>query len=439
MQVSVETTGNVERRITVGIPKERIEPEIKNRLKTLARKAKLNGFRPGKVPLRVIEQKYGPQVRQEVLGEVVQASFYEAVEQEKLRPVGEPNFDFKSDLKNLEEGVSYTATFEIYPELSTIHIEGLVVEKPVAHVTESDVDTMLYRLRQHRQTWNEVNRAAIEKDRVVLDGVATVNGNPFEDNEFKQLPVILGQNNFILPGLEEGLIGVCAGEDRELDLTFPTEYPNPDLASRIVHIAVHVISVAEPQLPEMDAEFARSLGVEDGNIDTLRVDARNNMERELEYAIKGKVKQQVLDALLKINPLEVPQSLVDEEAQRLLKYRQREVTNPQLTTDMFREEALVRVKLGILVSELVKIHEIQVSAEKVRQLIERIAMTYEEPDRVIKGYYADKQRLKEVESMVLEEQVVEWLLEKAQIIEKETDFYSLLEQNQLSQRQVVNG
>ena len=434
MQVSVETTAALERRMTVGLSKERIEPEIQNRLKSLARRAKIKGFRPGKVPVRVVEQKYGYQVRQEVIGEVVQASFYEAIEQEKLRPVGEPTFAFNTDFKDLEAGLSYTATFEIYPEILTLQADGLPVEKPLATVTEADIDTMLYRLRQQRQTWQEVDRVAQVGDRVIIDFVGTLHGAPFKGNEAQQVSLFLGQKNFILPGLEDQLVGSQANENRELDLTFSSDYTNPELAGQTVHFKIHVHSVAEPQLPEIDAEFAKAFGVEEGNIDTLRRDARTNMERELEYAIRGKIKQQLLEALLQANPVEVPQSLINEEAQRLLKTRQATWQNQALTLDMFKEEALKRVKLGVLVSELVKKQSIQVQPEQVRQLIERIAFAYENPEEVVSSYYKDKQRLKEIESMVLEDQVVDWLLSKAQLTEKPTDFYTLMEQSSARSR-----
>lgn len=431
MQISVETTSNVERRITVGVPKERIEPEIQNRLKSLARKAKINGFRPGKVPLKVVEQKYGLQVRQEVIGEIVQTSFYEAVEQENLRPAGEPSFDFNTDIRNLEQGLSYTATFEIYPEISSIEVDNLVVEKWVAQVTEEDIDTMVYRLRQQRQTWHEVERPATEGDRVVIDFTGTIQGEPFEGNEAKQIPLILGQKTPILPGLEDQLVGVVGGEDREVDLHFPANYINPKLADQTVHLAIHVDTVSEPQLPEIDEDFIKSLGVADGQLETLRQDARHNMERELEYAIKNRTKQQLLHALLKANPIDVPSSLVEEEAQRLLESRQKEGHGQALNVELFKKEALTRVQLGLLVGELVKTHQIQVPPEKVKQLIERIAVAYENPEAVVKGYYSDKRRLKEVESMVLEDEVVEWLLNKAQITEKQSNFYEVMEQQHI--------
>lgn len=429
MQVSVETTVALERRMTVGLSKERLEPEIQSRLKSLAQKAKVKGFRPGKVPVRIVEQKYGQQVRQEVIGELVQASFYEAVAQEQLRPVGEPTFAFNTDLHNLEEGLSYTATFEIYPEVLNLQTDGFLVEQPLATITEADIDTMLYRLRQQRQTWQAVDRVAQIGDRVIIDFLGTLNGEPFKGNEARQVSLFLGQKNSVVPGLEDLLIGSNTNEDREVDLTFPADYANLEIAGQTVHFTLHVHTVAEPQLPEIDAEFAKTFGVEDGSIDTLRHDARINMERELEYAIKNHIKQQLLDALLQANPLEVPQLLVNKETQRLLKTQPTAWQNQTATPDQFQAEALKRVKLGVLISELVKQHRIQVQPEQVRQLIEKIAFAYENPEEVINSYYKDQQRLKEVESMVLEDQIMAWLLARAQLREKPTDFYTLMEQN----------
>jgi len=424
MQVSVETTSAVERRMTIGVPKERLAPKIQNRLKSLARQTKVSGFRPGKVPFRLIEEKYGKKVREEILGEILQDSFIEAVTQEKLRPIGVPSYDLNSEIKNLEQGLSYTATFEVYPEIPTLHVEGLAIEMLVSEITESDIETMLLRLRQQRQTWNEVERPAQESDRIILDFFGTKDGKAFKGNEFKQVPLILDKNNVVIPGLDDKLLGVTAGSDREGDLTFPEDHTNSEIAGQTVHFVVHVHSVAEPQLPEINAEFAQSFGVEDGNIDTFRRDARHNMERELEYAVKEKLKQEVLNALLEANSLEVPPSLVEEEAQRLYKTRLKEWQSPNLSAEMFKDEAVTRVKIGLLIGELIREYKIYAPNDKVRQMVERIAFAYEDPETVVKEYYADSDRLKEVESIVLENEVVDWLLERAQITEKQTDFYN---------------
>jgi len=429
MQMSVEMTGAVERRMTIGLSKEFMAPKVKSRLKTMAHKTKVNGFRPGKVPIRVIEQKYGQKVRQEVLEEVLYTSFSDALTQENLVSdlVGKPIFDFNSDIKNLEQGLSYTATFEIRPQITTLHVDGLAIEKPAVEITEADVDTMLYRLRQQRQTWTEVDdRTATNGDRIIIDFVGTINGLPFKGHEIKQASLTLGQNDFILPGFEEQLRDVKTGDEREFDLAFPKDHSNTEIAGQTVHFVVNVSKVTTGYLPEIDAEFVKSFGVPDGNLETLRIETRQNMERELKYVTDIKLKQQVLGAFLKENPIEVPPSLVEQEAQQLLKNRQQEFKNQNLTTDIFKDEAQNRVKLGFLIGELVKIHELKVEQEQVRQMVERIAYTYKDPEAVIEEYYADEQRLKEVESIVLENQVVSWLLERAKITEKLMDFYTLV-------------
>jgi trigger factor len=431
MQVSVETTSAVERRMTIGIPSEDVEPKIQSRLKSMARKTKVNGFRPGKVPVRVIEQKYGNGVRQEVLGEILQSSFSDALAQENLNLVGEPIFDLNSDIKNIEQGLSYTVTFEVYPEITTLHVDGLTIEKPVTEITDADVDTMLHRLRQQRQTFVPVDQTATLGDRVIFDFVATINGLPFKGNEVKEASLVLGKNDFFIPHFEEKLEGVKTGDSREFDLSFPDNYSNTEMAGQTVHFLVHLLAVKTIQLPEMDADFVKSFGVPNGRLETLRTETRHNMERELEYVTEIKVKQQILEALLKANPLSVPSSLVEQETQQLLKTRQREFQNTNLQADLFKDEALNRVKLGFLIGELVLRHKFQVQPDQVRQMVERIALAYEDPESVVNEYYADEQRIKEVESIVLENKIVAWLLERAQITFVSTDFYSqVMGQNQ---------
>jgi len=438
MQVSVETTSAVERRMTIGIPSEDVEPKIQSRLKSMARKTKVNGFRPGKVPVRVIEQKYGNGVRQEVLGEILQSSFSDALAQENLNLVGEPIFDLNSEIKNIEQGLSYTVTFEVYPEITTLHVDGLTIEKLVTEITEADVETMLHRLRQQRQTFVPIEQTATIGDRVIFDFVATIKGLPFKDNDVKEASLVLGKNDFFIPGFEEKLEGVKTGDSREFDLIFLDNYSNTEMAGQTVHFMVHVSVVKTIQLPEMDAEFVKSFGVPNGRLETLRTETRHNMERELEYVTEIKVKQQILEALLKANPLSVPSSLVEQETQQLLKTRQREFQNTNLQADLFKDEARNRVKLGFLIGELVLRHQFQVQPDQVRQMVERIALAYEYPESVVNEYYADEQRLKEVESIVLENKIVAWLLERAQITFVSTDFYSIVMGQNQTIGQVAN-
>jgi len=434
MQVSVEAISTLGRKMSVEVPRAQIEQEIQKRLNSLTRTAKINGFRPGKVPLRVIQQKYGAQVRQEVIGELVQSSFYEAVEQEKLHPAGQPSIDFTGDITSTANDLAYIADFEVYPELNELTLDKLSIEKITADIADSDIDGMLDKLREQRKVWNDIDAAAEDGHRIVIDFVGTVDGEAFEGNEVKQLPLILGRKNFILPGLEEGLLGAKAGEDRELDLDFPEDYKNEQLAGKTVHFKVHVESVASSELPEIDDEFTKSLGVEDGTVESLRKDISENMARELEFAIKAQLKQRVLKALLEANPVEVPEVLVSNETNRLAanmkaNYENQGIEDFQPNPDEFKTQAEDRVKLGLLIAEIIKINELTVDPEKVREMIESVASTYEEPDAIIQWYYAEKQRLQEVESVVLEEQVVNWLLERADVSEKQLSFDEVMQKD----------
>jgi trigger factor len=418
--------------MTIGIPKEGIVSKIQDRFKSLARSRKLNGFRPGKIPMRLLEQRFGQQVREEVLNETIKTSFSEAIAQEKLHIVGEPNIDLNDDLekdiKKLEEGLSYSATFEIYPEISVKNVDGLSIEKPIVTITESDIDKLLKRLQQQRQTWNDIDdQAAREGDRVTIDFIADINGKTFDGSEIKQVPVILGQKSFISAEFEEKLLGAVKGEQREFDLNFPEDYKSPKLAGQTVHFTVQVAQISEAQIPEIDAEFIKSFGIEDGKIESLRIAARQNMENELKSAIEAKLKQDIFDAVLKANPIEeVPESLVEEETQRILKMRQQEWQNHDLRAEMFQNEATKRVRIGLLVAELVKEHKIEADHNKVQQLIETITSNYKESEAAVKEYYADKEHLREVESVVVEDKLVAWLLDRAQITEKKTDYFSII-------------
>ncbi|MEK7990119.1 MAG: trigger factor [Thiotrichaceae bacterium] len=432
MQVSIEETSALARRMTVGIPKERIQEEVKTRLKKLARTTKLNGFRPGKVPLRVVEQRFGDQIKQEVVGEVVQQSFYEAVEQESLQLAGDPQIDLDSDIQNLDEGLSYIAEFEVIPSFSEIVIDGLAVEKQVAEVQDSDVDNMVEKLREQRRIWEAVEDGAAEGCRVTIDAAVSVDGNEIEEAGLNGFQFILGSSGIIIEGFEAAITGAKADEAVEIDLKYPDEYDAiPELQGKDAHFSIHVNTVEQGQLPEIDEDFAKALGVETGEIDSLRQDVRENMSRELSYTLKTKAKQQTLDALLEANPSDVPENLIKGEAQRMAENFQREMQGHgsaagQVDSSHFNEQAEKRVKLGLLMGELVRQNDMQPNANKVREMLERIASAYEEPETVIDWYYSDAKRLADVESMVLEEQVVDWLLEKADISEMESTFEAIM-------------
>ncbi len=439
MQVSIEQTSSLERRMTVGVPKERIQQEIQTRLQSLARTAKLNGFRPGKVPFRVVQQKYGRQVHLEVLDEVVSSSLQEAFEQENIKPAGRPSIDFNTDLSklNADEDLSFTAAFEVYPELTALKSEGLSITKPVAEVTDADVDNMLQKLREQRRNWTTVERAATETDQVTIDFVGTIDGNAFDNNSINDMPLELQHADSVLAGLKDGLLGISAGEERNLSLVFPEQHQNPELAGKAVDCHITAKAVAEATLPELDDEFAKSLGVENGSLDELRQDVRENMGRELSYALKSKIKKRTLDALIEANPIELPKSLVENEVEHLIsnmkqqyQYQGQEAADIDAQDPELQSSAQRRVHMGLLLSELIKTNEIRPSAEKVREMIETIASTYEQPEAVVNYYYSDRQRLAEIEAVVLEEEVVEWLLGRADVTEENFDFETVMRQQE---------
>lgn len=433
MQVSVEATGGLERRMTVQVPEERVEKEVEGRLQRLARTAKLKGFRPGKVPMNVVKSHYGAQVRQEVVGDVIQSSFYEAVVKENLRPAGLPTIEPKS----LEAGKSleYTATFEVMPEVEPASLSGVKLEKVSAEVSDADVDAMLETLRKQRTRWEAVERAAKEGDRVVIDFKGTIDGTEFQGNEGKQVPVVIGAKRMIT-GFEEGLVGAKTNDSLTLDLKFPEEYGYKEVAGKPVQFAVTVHRVEEPHLPELDDEFAKSFAITEGGVEALRKEVRQNMERELEQAVTGRVKQAVMDKLLELNAIDLPKALIKQEAEQLAAQMRQNMHIPagksgvNLDSAMFEDQARRRVSLGLVLSEIIKRNELKADAAKVREQVEKVAATYERPQDVINWYYADRNRLAEVESLVLENQVVEWALGQADVSETKSSFNELMNRGQ---------
>ncbi len=427
MQVSVEPVEGLQRRMSVELPAEEIQAEVDQRLRKLARTARLDGFRPGKVPLKVLRQRFGKQVRSEVFGEQVEASFYKAVSQESLRPAGEPSIEPQIDPK--AGRWAYVATFEVLPEIVLKPLGEVTFERPQAEVTESDVDKMLERLRRQRQTWEPVDRPAREGDKVILDFQGTMDGETFEGGSAEGAEVVLGAGRMI-DGFEAGLMGASAGEARSLDLRFPEDYGAAHLAGRDVHFEVQVREVQGPVLPEVDAEFVRDYGVESGDLNDLRAEVRRNMERELKDRIQARVKKQALDALLSAHPLDVPQALVDQEIEALRSQaRQRMGAGSQmeLPAELFTEEARKRVALGLLVAEVVKANGIEVDQALLEERLNSLASSYEDPDEVVAYYRNNREALASVENVVLEDQVVSWILEQGRVIERPMSFDEVTE------------
>jgi trigger factor len=422
----VETTEGLERRLSVEVPADRIDSEVQQRLKKMAGSVRLDGFRPGKVPMKVVQNRFGEQIRHEVIGEVLQSSFYEAISQEKLRPAGRPEIEPTS----MEPGKSlaYTAVFEVYPELTLAGMDQIRIERPVTGIEAADVDRMIETLRKQRTTWEAVERPAQDGDQLVMDFEGTIDGEGFQGNKAEGAELVLGSGRFI-PGFEEGMLGATAGEERTLDLQFPEDYPAQEVAGKPVRFKVRLTAVEEPKLPEVDAEFAKSFGVADGDLESLREQVRENMQRELDQTIKNTVKNQVMDGLIEANPIEIPKALIAEEISRLQEQARMQFgggADMKLPDEMFTDQAERRIKLGLILAEIIQANQMKVDPERLRSTIENIAAAYEDPEQVVKWYYSRKDQMSELESVVLEDQVVDWILGQAQVTEKETPFNELM-------------
>ncbi|MEJ2646644.1 MAG: trigger factor [Gammaproteobacteria bacterium] len=425
MQVSVETTGALERRMTVQIPAERVDQEVENRLKRLAKTARLDGFRPGKVPMRVVQRRYGPQVRAEVVSEVMRSTLQEALTEQQLRPAGGPSLEPRTVQPG--QALEYTATFEVYPEFEPAALDGVKIDKPVATVTDQDVEDMLENLRTQRRTWEPVEREARTGDRLMIDFAGTIGGEPFSGGKASNVPLELGSGAMI-PGFEDQLNGVKPGEQRTIDVTFPDDYNVADLAGKTAQFDIKVHSVSEPKLPDLDEEFARAFGVTEGGVDKLREEVRRNMERELEQAVRQNLKEQVFDAILEKNDIEVPHSLVEDEVHRMMEQAGVETdhTAHGEAHAQLEAPALRRVKLGLVLGEIVRRNELRTDPERVRKLIESIAASYEDPDEVVKWYQQNAEMRSGVEAMALEEQVLDWVMDQAELNEKSSSFKELM-------------
>ncbi|MGI3747830.1 trigger factor [Pseudomonas sp. 15A4] len=423
MQVSVENTSALERRMTIGVPAERIETEVNKRLQQTARKAKIPGFRPGKVPMSVIRQRYEDGARQEALGDLIQATFYEAVVEQKLNPAGAPSVEPKTFEKGKD--LEYIATFEVFPEFTVAGFESISVERLSADVADSDLDNMLEILRKQNVSFEVVDRAAQNEDQLNIDFVGKIDGEAFAGGSATGTQLVLGSGRMI-PGFEDGLVGAKAGEERVLNLTFPEDYQNLELAGKTAEFTVTVNTVSAPTLPELNETFFKQFGIKETNIEGFRTEVRKNMERELRQAIKSKVKNQVMDGLLAANPIEVPKALLENEVNRLRVQAVQQfggnIKPDQLPAELFEEQAKRRVELGLIVAEVVKQFDLKPEDTRVRELIQEMASAYQEPEQVVAWYYKNEQQMNEVRSVVLEEQVVDTVLQKASVTDKAVSY-----------------
>lgn len=430
MQQAVSNTSPLERNITVSVPIAQIEAEIATRLKKLARTVRMEGFRPGHVPLKMVERHYGFQVRQEVVSDTVQKTFADAVKDQNYRVAGYPRFQPKPVAEGAND-VEYTATFEVYPEVVMGEIAGRGVGKPNTRVTDANVEKTLETLRKQRAKFENVERAAKDGDLVNIDFEGLIAGQPFEGNQAANFTVVLGEGR-MLADFEAALAGMKAGEKKTFPVTFPQDYAEA-VRGKTADFTVTVNQVAEPRLPPLDAELAKSLGVEDGDVERLKREVRQNMEKEAAKRVKAVLKQQVMDALHEAAQFEVPKSLLESEIERMQKtalddLRQRGMTveDKSLPAELFRDRAERRIKIGLLVADLVKKHDLTAKPDQVRKVIEEHAESFEQPDQLIRWYYADPARLAEVEALVMEDNVVEWAMGKMKVEDKPTDFDELM-------------
>lgn len=426
MQVSVELGEGLERKLTVQVPAETIDKEVESRLNSMRSRVKIDGFRPGKVPLNVVKQQYGASVIQEVVGEVMQTSLRDAVVQESLNPAGNPTIEPKS----MEPGkpLEYVATFEVYPEITLNDISKLEIDRATAEVTDADVDTMIDTLQKQRTTFETVERASKDGDQLTVDFVGSVDGEAFEGGKAEGVPVVLGSKSMI-PGFEENLAAKSAGDEFVFEVNFPDDYHAENLKGKLASFDTKVIAVAEPKVAELDDEFAKSFGVEDGSMETLRADIRDNMTRELQSKLQEAVKKNVMDKLLDANDVQVPKALVDHECENLQK-QMTESGNLQqgmsLPKELFEGEAKRRVGLGLVIGEVVKKSELKPDADRVTAKIEEISKTYEDPQEVVNHYSNNPQLKQGIEGLVMEEMVVDWIVEQAKVTDAPTSFQELM-------------
>lgn len=423
MQVSVESTSALERRMTIGVPAERIETEVTKRLQQTAKRAKIPGFRPGKVPMSVVRQRYEGAALDEALTDLIQETYYEAIQQEKLNPAGAPSIEPKAVEKGKD--FEFVATFEVFPEFTVAAFDGIEIERLQSEVAESDVDNMLDVLRKQATRFETVERAAENGDQVTIDFVGKLDGEAFPGGSAKGTQLVLGSGRMI-PGFEDALVGVKAGEERVITPTFPEDYQNLELAGKTTEFTVTVNAVAAPQLPELNEAFFAQFGVNETTIEGFRAEVKVNMERELRQALKTKVKNQVMDGLVAGNEVEIPQALINNEINRLRAQAVQQfggnIKPEQVPAELFTEQAQRRVALGLIVAEVVKQFDLKPDEDRVRAMIEEMASAYQEPEQVVAWYYKNPEQLNEVRSVVLEEQVVDTVLDKAKVTDKTVSY-----------------
>jgi trigger factor len=431
MQMTLETLGQLERRLHVAVPKAQIEGEIQKRLAQLAKTAKIPGFRPGKVPLKMVAQQYGPQVRSDVISDTVQASLNDAIRTQNLRVAGYPRIEPKQDVA--EDEFAFSAVFEVYPEIKLGDLSAITITRPVVEVTPADVDRTIEILRRQRTRYEPVTRPLQTGDRAIVDFTGTIDGAEFPGGQARDFAITLGEGK-MLPEFEAALSGMAAGEQKNFSLTFPADYHGKEVAGRHADFALTVKSISEPHLPPVDAEFAKNFGIASGSLDELRTEIAANLGVELKRKVEGVLKDQVMKALQSTSELVVPKSLTELEAQSLreraiaeLKNRGVKTDELELPADAFRPQAEERVAFSLVLSEVVRQHQLQARPEQIRALVEEAAQSFEQPEAVIRWHYEQPDRLNEYEVRAVERNVIDWVLQRARVEDQPTAFLALME------------
>ena len=426
MQVSVEATGNIERKLSIVIPAERVDGEVDQRLKSMRGRVKLDGFRPGKVPMSVVSQQYGDSVYQEVVGELFQSTFYEAAEKENLRVAGMP----KIEATTLEPGkdLEYTATFDTYPDFEIADMSKMEVVRPEVKLTAADVDEMIETLRKQQQEWKEVKRAAKDGDLLSIDFSGTVDGEAFEGGTAEDFSVELGAGR-MLKDFEEALLGMKPGDEKDADVEFPEDYPEEKLKGKKAKFSLKVKTVSAPSLPKVDKEFIKKFGVEDGTKKSFKEEIKANMERELEQRIKSRVKQSVMEGLHDLHEIDLPGALVTDEVQQVKNEMMQNAQGADfsnLPDDMFKDQAARRVKLGLIVGEIITVNKLEKDQAQVDEMLNSLAASYEDPQSLIEYYRGNPEAMQTIEAAVMEEMIVDWVLEKAKVKKEKMKFSDLV-------------
>jgi len=430
MQVSVEANEGLERRLTITVPADTVDSAVKTRLQQLAKTQRINGFRPGKVPISVIRKRFGLQVRQEIASEVIQRNFYEAVMQEKLNPAGMPSFEMKTD----EDGkdFEFVAAFEIYPEIELKDLDQIEVEKAVVEITDENLANMLETLRKQHATWVDTDGEVADEDRVTIDFVGSVDGEEFEGGKAEDFALEMGKGRMI-PGFEEPMVGKKAGEEFTIEVTFPEDYHAEQLKGKAAQFAIVLKKVEAQELPELDEEFAKLFGIEDGDLEKLKAEVKRNMQRELDQALKTKLKEQVIAGLIDKNPINLPAALVEQEIDALRKQslerfgqQGNQANLPELPDELFDENARRRVAVGLLLGEVINQKEIKADSARVEEMIATSASAYEDPQEVIEYYKTNQELMTQMENLAVEDQAIDSLLENAKVSEVAKDFDDIM-------------